>query len=131
MDELDALGKVLRSSRALKHYEQSYPDLEARLRAAYDAGNPWVTKAAQAMATALERQTRQDAGWYVEAFSLTGAEGRLTAHIIGGGTVATYAATYNVALSTARTQLKAIFLKVGVNRQAELLSRLRVGRDRL
>ena len=131
MDELDALGKVLRSSRALKPYEQSYPDLEARLRAAYDAGDPWVTKAAQAMATALDRQAKRGADWYIETFRLTATEARLTAFIVAGGTVASYATTHGVALSTARTQLKSVFLKVGVNRQTALLTKLRGKQDRL
>lgn len=124
MDDLDALSKVLRLSRSLKHYEQTFPDMEARLREAYRSGNPWVRKAAASLTEAVRLRERQNADWYVEAFGLTATEGRIAAHLMSGGSIATYATTQGVSASTVRTQLKSIFAKVGVNRQAELLARL-------
>lgn len=37
-----------------------------------------------------------------------------------GGTVVTYGAAFDVSVGTARSQLKAVFAKMGVNRQAAL-----------
>jgi DNA-binding CsgD family transcriptional regulator len=61
-----------------------------------------------------------------ELFGLTPAEARLAAAIASGETLAEAAARYGVAVGTARTQLKSIFGKMGINRQQDLILRLSI-----
>ena len=58
-------------------------------------------------------------------FQLTPAEAALAAALAVGASLADFAQQRNVALSTARTQLKALYEKTGTNRQGELVARLR------
>jgi DNA-binding CsgD family transcriptional regulator len=53
-------------------------------------------------------------------FRLTPAEARIALGISRGETLATIAVVNGISLQTVRTQLKAIFTKTGVHRQAEL-----------
>lgn len=52
---------------------------------------------------------------------LTAAEARLAVHLAEGGTLADHAAEQKISRNTARTHLRAIFQKTGVNRQAALV----------
>lgn len=57
-------------------------------------------------------------------FDLTPAEARVAGLIAEGYAVDSIATTHSVSLNTVRTQLKSIFTKLGVTRQAELASLL-------
>ncbi|WP_221796565.1 helix-turn-helix transcriptional regulator [Oceanobacter mangrovi] len=57
-------------------------------------------------------------------FGLTPAESRLAASLCNGLTLQDHADRYQVSVGTVRIQLKSIFLKLGVNRQAELVSKI-------
>jgi DNA-binding CsgD family transcriptional regulator len=54
-------------------------------------------------------------------FDLTMAESRLAASLLGGATLNEASKKLHVSRNTAHTQLKSIFTKVGVHRQAELI----------
>ena len=54
-------------------------------------------------------------------FGLTVAESRLTVLLLDGATTSVASRKLNVSTHTVRSQLKSIFIKVGVNRQAELV----------
>lgn len=58
------------------------------------------------------------------AFQLTPAEARVAQGVASGASVEQVAEALGVTLNTARVQLKAVFLKVGVSRQAELVAAL-------
>jgi DNA-binding CsgD family transcriptional regulator len=58
------------------------------------------------------------------AFALTPAEARLACAIAAGATLADAAAEQGVTRETARTQLKRIFVKMDVHRQAELVAKV-------
>lgn len=60
-------------------------------------------------------------------YGLTQAEARLALQLAEGRSLKSAADELGVAYETARTQLKAVFAKCGVNRQAELAVRLRGG----
>lgn len=53
-------------------------------------------------------------------FSLTPAEARLAQHLENGVTLSEAASAFGLSVFTVRTQLRAIFVKVGVRRQSEL-----------
>jgi DNA-binding CsgD family transcriptional regulator len=57
-------------------------------------------------------------------FSLTRAEARLARGVIAGCTLGEYARHAGVRMSTIRTQLRSIFVKSGVTRQADLVALL-------
>jgi DNA-binding CsgD family transcriptional regulator len=58
------------------------------------------------------------------AFGITAAEAALAQRLASGFTVAQAAAALTISRNTARTQLKSIFAKVGVQTQAQLVRRL-------
>jgi DNA-binding CsgD family transcriptional regulator len=58
------------------------------------------------------------------AFQLTTAEARLALHLASGETLEVAAERLGIARDTTRNQLKNIFAKTGVNRQAELVATL-------
>ena len=65
-----------------------------------------------------------DVAFFCARFELTIAQARLAAFLSKGGTLAEYASMTGIKTSTVRSHLKAIFQKVGVKRQAELVVRL-------
>lgn len=61
---------------------------------------------------------------WVARFSLTPAETRLAAHLLKGGTPATYAAERKLSPHTVRNHLRSIYAKTNTNRQVSLLQLL-------
>jgi DNA-binding CsgD family transcriptional regulator len=59
-----------------------------------------------------------------EAFGLTHAEAKIAALVGGGHEVAQAAAKLGIGKETARSQLKSVFAKTGIHRQAELVALL-------
>jgi DNA-binding CsgD family transcriptional regulator len=59
------------------------------------------------------------------AFALTSAEIQVTEYLVEGQSAEFIAAKRGVSVETVRTQIKAIMAKLGVNRQVELVVRLR------
>lgn len=87
---------------------------------------PWLRPAArwlvlifdpEAAVPVAERALRQ-------TFGLTPAEAALARRLASGLTVAQSASELGVSLNTARTQLKAVFSKTGVNTQSQLVHRI-------
>jgi len=58
------------------------------------------------------------------AFALTESEVRLARALAAGTSLSEAAASHNITRETARTQLKRVFAKVGVHRQAELVAKV-------
>jgi DNA-binding CsgD family transcriptional regulator len=56
-----------------------------------------------------------------QMFGLSPAQTRLVAALVAGETMADYAEHVGVTMNTAKTQMRQVFLKVGVNRQADLI----------
>ena len=72
-----------------------------------------------------------DADMLRSVYALTDAEARLASAIGGGHSLESAAASLHIRPSTARTHLKAVFRKAGVNRQQDLvrmLARLSIGK---
>jgi DNA-binding CsgD family transcriptional regulator/PAS domain-containing protein len=62
-------------------------------------------------------------------YGLTPAEAALAAEVAGGSGLGAAAAVLRISANTAKTQLKAVFGKVGVGRQAELVHRIMADLD--
>jgi DNA-binding CsgD family transcriptional regulator len=72
-----------------------------------------------------------------QMFGLAPAQARLAAALVAGETMADYADSVGISMNTAKTQMRQIFLKTGVNRQADLIRAVaanplvRLGRERV
>jgi DNA-binding CsgD family transcriptional regulator len=77
--------------------------------------------AADAMLVVRAPRPQAQAERVAAAYGLTPAEARLLAALSEGERVADYADRAGIALSTAKTHLRALFEKTGVNRQADLM----------
>jgi len=71
-----------------------------------------------------ERETPQPEAWLVQSYGFTPAEARLAAALVGGMSLREASDTLGVAYSAVRSQLRSVFAKTGVNRQAELIRML-------
>lgn len=71
-----------------------------------------------------EKRPRPPEGLLRTAFRLTAAEARLASRLASGETLELATECLSIALDTGRNQLKSIFAKVGVHRQAELVAAL-------
>ena len=106
-------------------YAATYPSMPDRLRDIVrwldanlkSAGFAFMVERIDGAVSALQ------ADWS-ERFSLTPAEIRLAAHIVNGGTLASFAKARALSRNTVRNQLQAIYCKTGTHRQAELVGLL-------
>lgn len=58
-------------------------------------------------------------------FGFTGAEAKLAAYLMAGGSLSSFAKENGVSRNTARNQLQVVFQKTNVRRQAELVALLK------
>ena len=73
----------------------------------------------------LERRVSHDV--LTRLYGLTQTEGRLVQFLVGGLTLDDAATRLEISVNTARTHLKHVFHKTGINRQAELVHRIETG----
>jgi DNA-binding CsgD family transcriptional regulator len=71
--------------------------------------------------TDLEEERSYPAALLAQRYGLTAAEARLAGEILAGSSLQQAAERFGVAIGTVRNQLKQVFLKTEVNRQAELV----------
>jgi DNA-binding CsgD family transcriptional regulator len=98
-----------------------YPSVLPRLQAILASKDPHLRRRAAAFRRAAQVQEIARLGRLADAYRLSRAEARLALHIVEGGDIASYAKSVGVRVGTARSQLKAVFAKTGVSRQAELV----------
>jgi DNA-binding CsgD family transcriptional regulator len=68
-----------------------------------------------------EHQPRQMPEVFVQLWGLTAAEARLTAALVEGQRMDSYADSAGISIQTAKSQLKAVFAKTGCKRQSDLI----------
>lgn len=73
----------------------------------------------------LDRQVSHDV--LTRLYGLTQTEGKLVQLLVGGSTLDEAAKRLEISVNTARTHLKHVFHKTGINRQAELVHRIETG----
>lgn len=105
----------------LKRLTNIYPSLEARIASAAQAKHPYVLRALELFGGASRNTAKRSVARCREAYGLTEAEAKLAIAIADGTTVAGYAEETGLSQWTVRTQLKTVFQKTGVKRQAELV----------
>jgi DNA-binding CsgD family transcriptional regulator len=74
------------------------------------------------VATPLGRRAAPEAAILAGLFDLTPAEARVAHGLVRGDTLSEIAAAHDLADSTVRNQLRAVFAKTGASRQAELVA---------
>lgn len=104
----------------LKEYATLYPSVIARLRAAAEAGDPYVIKAVEVFAKISRQSETSHVARCRTRFELTTAQAQLALFLAEGGTISEYAKLMGIKISTVRTHLKSVFTKTGVKRQTEL-----------
>lgn len=102
-------------------YAEIYPSMIPRLREIMASRDPKIRARLAALAAADMAQREGRLRRLASVYGLTPAEARVALHVIDGGSLATYAQLAAVSVGTARTQLKSVFAKTGVSRQAELI----------
>ncbi len=106
-------------------YARTYPSMPDRFRGIADWLDQNLRRAGFAfMIERLDARVAEIETAWTQKYSLTPAEMRLTAHLVNGGTIASYAKAHGISRNTARNQLQAAYCKTGTHRQAELVSLL-------
>ena len=109
-----------RPTAGLGAYAELYPSIGARLRAAEQSVDPAIRRKLEFLKAAFEAREGARQAQLVRVYGLSPTEARIAVHLADGGSVAGYAEMAGVSPATARSQLKSIFAKTGVNRQAAL-----------
>ena len=105
---------------ALTAYAELYPSIVRRLEEARRAMSPELRRRQAAIDKAFAERDGRRRDTLAANWRLTPIEARLAIHLADGGSIAGYAALHSVSIGTVRSQLKAVFAKTGVNRQAAL-----------
>jgi DNA-binding CsgD family transcriptional regulator len=106
---------------SFERYAQLYPSVMPRLQAILASNDTRIRRKAQEIVRAAEAFKATRGRRLAAAFGLTPAEVRVALHLIDGGDVASCARDAKLSPGTVRSQLKSVFAKTGVNRQAELV----------
>jgi DNA-binding CsgD family transcriptional regulator len=122
----DSLGQGRKLSQEFRRYADLYPSALPRLKAILASTDPGVRRRVATLRRLEEAHDEGRRRRFADRYGLTPAEARVALHIIGGGDIASFAKAAGVSPGTVRSQLKAVFAKVGVSRQAELV---RLGQD--
>jgi len=109
---------------ALGAYGRLYPSMPRRVDAILASDSPHVQAMLQGLKASAGRRAADLGTRAIKAYGLSPAEARVATHIADGGSVETYAAQAGVSRGTVRSQLKSVFAKTGVHRQAELALKL-------
>jgi DNA-binding CsgD family transcriptional regulator len=108
-------------SPAFDRYAELYPSVGPRIAALLANPDPEIQRRIAFLAELVREQEEARRSRLAEQYDLTPAESRVAMHIIDGGDIASYALEAGVSPGTARSQLKSIFAKTGVNRQSALV----------
>jgi len=122
-NQANARAKLLLDrSVELRRFRRAYPGGAGRFREIAAQAPEDISEAVAHVIALLSRPETTDISDVAQFFDLTSAESRLAAWLMAGGNLADYASEVGIARNTARNQLQAIFQKVQVNRQAELVT---------
>lgn len=110
---------------ATSDYARTYPEMPDRFRGIVDWLDNNLRNAGFAfMLQRVDAQVAQIQDAWAGKYALTPAEMRLTAHLVNGGTITSYAKAHGLSRNTVRNQLQSAYCKTGTHRQAELVSLL-------
>lgn len=117
-------GRSLRAAPIVVRRRNATPLIIDALPIDGAARSPFLRARALLLLKAVSKPARPDWHLLVDTFGLTPAEARLAVHLVTGATLEYAADELRITKETARHQLKSVFRKTDVNRQAELVARL-------
>jgi DNA-binding CsgD family transcriptional regulator len=125
LDSLDSeTGRVPRSIPIRAH--EDHPPTVVHVHPVKGAARDIFTRAAAVLLfTPVVASAPPETAVIQGLFDLTPAEARVARALAGGGRVADIAAANETSTETVRSQVRAVFAKTGVNRQADLIGLLR------
>ena len=103
-------------------YAELYPSIGARLAEVERSSRPEIRKRVAALRAAFEARAGHLENKLARTYGLTPTEARIAIHLSVGGSIAGYSELFGVSAGTVRSQLKSIFAKTGVDRQAALVA---------
>lgn len=103
-------------------YSELYPTIVPRLREALRSASPDIRRRIEVLKVALDAREAQRLQRLTLTFRLTRTEARLAIYLANGGSLPGYAELFGVGLGTAKTHLKSVYAKTGVNRQPDLMT---------
>lgn len=98
--------------------------IDAMVQGSESASDPFPNTGALLILTDLNEIPRVSQSSVMEIFGLTPAQARLASLLMEGKSLEEIALDMNISSGTARNHLKAVFLRTGTRRQAELVSLL-------
>jgi len=118
-DDSEELAR--RIARPLGQYAELYPDIERRLLGVLRSRDPKVLQRLAPLGKIARLRSEALRERLIARYRLTATEARVAAWLADGGDIAAYAETHGVSAGTVRIQLKSVYAKTGVSRQAALV----------
>lgn len=116
-----ALEKLAAGVALPDGYDTLYPATRGRIVDLLSTISTHLEGVGLALAVEAPEGPNEKARRLADAFGLTATEARMALFLADGGTLGAYATAHKVSLNTARTHLRGVFQKAGVNRQADLV----------
>jgi DNA-binding CsgD family transcriptional regulator len=117
----DSDDEPARYRSSLLEYAQLYPSIRERIRRITASADPVLSAKMTALLVAHERAQAGQRERMAQRFGFTPTEGRVAQFLADCGSINQYAETFGVSEGTVRVQLRSVFAKTGVHRQAELV----------
>lgn len=116
-----AVKGLLARAADLRDYARLYPDVAERIAQLFSAAAEAFEAAGVEVSLRPAETSEAAAARLCSAYDLTAAEAKVALHVAAGGALADFAKTSGISRHTVRNQLRAVFQKTGVRRQAELV----------
>lgn len=108
-------------------YMELYPTIVPALRRAMASDKPEIRAGIAALKAALDTHYARRLQQLMLNHRLTRTEARMAIYLADGGSMGGYVELFGVAMGTAKSHLKSIYGKTGVNRQPALIALVRLG----
>lgn len=116
---------MIERSVELNRFRAAYPGSEDRFREIEKLAPDELKPTIQQVLELYSRPAEDDGAKLAQFFGFTTAETKLALHLMQGGSLNEFASLNGTSRNTVRNQLKQVFQKTHVRRQAELVALLR------
>lgn len=116
---------MIERSVELNRFRAAYPGSEDRFREIEKLAPDDLKPTIQKVLELYSRSEKDHGAELAQFFGLTAAETKLALHLMQGGSLTEFASLNGTSRNTVRNQLKQVFQKTHVRRQAELVALLR------
>ena len=116
---------LVERSVELKRFRTAYPGSRERFSEIAKIAPDDLKPTLEHVLELMDLRDEDDGAELAQFFGFTGAETKLAAYLMAGGSLSSFAKENGVSRNTARNQLQVIFQKTNVRRQAELVALLK------